>query len=110
MLELENMSDNSLRNTLRNITINYMDKNNITLETMDKQGPESNSNPSPATAATAAPPAPSPINLESLAIVDENTALNVMVSFLHMAQKRGAFNLQESAKVWECVQFFMKKH
>lgn len=100
------MSDNSLRNTLRNITINYMDNNNITLETIDKQGL------GPATAdppATAAPPA-SPINLESLAIVDENTALNVMVSFLHMAQKRGAFNLQESAKVWECVQFFMKKH
>ena len=86
------MLDNSLRNTLRNITINYMD-NNITLETVDKQGPASN-----------------PINLESLAIVDENTALNVMVSFLHMAQKRGAFNLQESAKVWECVQVFMKKH
>jgi len=104
------MSDNSLRNTLRNITINYMD-NNITLETVDKQGPgpAPAATAAPATAATAAP-APSPINLESLAIVDENTALNVMVSFLHMAQKRGAFNLQESAKVWECVQFFMKKH
>ena len=106
MLELENMSDNSLRNTLRNITINYMD-NNITLETIDKQGSESNSNsgPGPGPASD-----PSPANLESLAIVDENTALNVMVSFLHLAQKRGAFNLQESAKVWECVQVFMKKH
>jgi len=105
------MSDNSLRNTLRNITINYMD-NNITLETVDKQGPSPATATATATAATAATaaPAPSPINLESLAIVDENTALNVMVSFLHMAQKRGAFNLQESAKVWECVQFFMKKH
>ena len=41
-------------------------------------------------------------------ITDENTALNVMVSFLHLAQKRGAFNLQESAKVWECVKLFMK--
>jgi len=41
-------------------------------------------------------------------IIDENTALNVMVSFLHLAQKRGAFNLQESAKVWECVKLFMK--
>ena len=42
-------------------------------------------------------------------IIDENTALNVMVSFLHLAQKRGAFNLQESAKVWECVKLFMKQ-
>ena len=66
--------------------------------------------PGPAGPGPGPAPAPSPINLESLAIVDENTALNVMVSFLHMAQKRGAFNLQESAKVWECVQFFMKKH
>jgi hypothetical protein len=42
-------------------------------------------------------------------ITDENTALNVMVSFLHLAQKRGVFNLQESAKVWECVKLFMKQ-
>lgn len=42
-------------------------------------------------------------------ITDENTALNVMVSFLHLAQKRGAFNLQESSKVWECVKLFMKQ-
>ena len=41
-------------------------------------------------------------------IRDENTALNVMVSFLHLAQKRGAFNLQESAKAWECVKVFMR--
>ena len=98
MLELENMSDNSLRNTLRNITINYMDNNNITFrKQLTNKDLNLNSNPSPATAAAPPAPAPSPINLESLAIVDENTALNVMVSFLHMAQKRGAFNLQESA-------------
>ena len=42
-------------------------------------------------------------------VVDENTALNVMISFLHLAQKRGAFNLQESAKVWDCVKLFMKQ-
>ena len=48
-------------------------------------------------------------DINSIMITDENTALNVMISFLHMAQKRGAFNMQESAKVWECVQIFMKK-
>ena len=45
----------------------------------------------------------------SINIADENTALNVMVSFLHLAQKRGAFNIQESAKVWDCVKLFMKE-
>ncbi len=48
-------------------------------------------------------------DLNNLVIADENTALNVMVSFLHMAQKRGAFNIQESAKAWECIQMFMKR-
>ncbi len=48
-------------------------------------------------------------DINSIMITDENTALNIMISFLHMAQKRGAFNMQESAKVWECVQIFMKK-
>ena len=47
--------------------------------------------------------------LTSINIADENIALNVMVSFLHLAQKRGAFNIQESAKVWECVKLFMKE-
>ena len=48
-------------------------------------------------------------NLGDVKVTNENDALNMMVSFLHMAQKRGAFNLQESAKIWECVQIFMKK-
>ena len=48
-------------------------------------------------------------SITDVKITDENTALNVMVSFLHLAQKRGAFNLQESAKVWECVRLFMKQ-
>ena len=48
--------------------------------------------------------------LSDVDIKDENTALNVMVSFLHLAQKRGAFNLQESAKVWDCVKLFMKQY
>ena len=52
---------------------------------------------------------PTQPSITEVNITDENTALNVMVSFLHLAQKRGAFNLQESAKVWECVKLFMKQ-
>lgn len=40
-------------------------------------------------------------------IADENVALNVMVSFLNVAQRRGAFDMAESAKIWECVQRFL---
>jgi|UniRef100_A0A6C0CY82 hypothetical protein len=54
------------------------------------------------------PQQPTP-NLSDVTVTNENEALNMMVSFLHMAQKRGVFNLQESAKIWECVQMFMKK-
>jgi hypothetical protein len=39
-------------------------------------------------------------------ITDQNKALNVLVSFVNLAQKRGAFNLDESAKIWECVKIF----
>ena len=50
-----------------------------------------------------------PINRGTdVAVTDENTALNVMVSYLHLAHKRGAFNIQESAKIWECIQIFTR--
>lgn len=48
-------------------------------------------------------------NLSDVVVTNENEALNLMVSFLHIAQKRGSFNLQESSKIWECVQLFMRK-
>lgn len=48
------------------------------------------------------------IRLVDVAITDENTALNVMVSFLSLANKRGAFTLDESAKIWECIKMFQK--
>ncbi len=41
-------------------------------------------------------------------INDENTALNVMVSFLNLAQRRGIFSIDESAKNWECINKFQK--
>ena len=37
---------------------------------------------------------------------NENLALNVMVSFLEIAQKRGAFILEEAAKIYECIKVF----
>ena len=42
-------------------------------------------------------------------IKDENIALNVLVSFVNLAQRRGVFNIQESSKIWECIKMFQKK-
>ena len=49
-----------------------------------------------------------PPSITTVPITDEITALNVLVQFAHIAQKRGAFNIQESAKLWECISKFMK--
>ena len=46
--------------------------------------------------------------LKDINIDNENIALNVLVGMVNIAQKRGAYNLEESAKAWECVQMFMK--
>ena len=49
------------------------------------------------------------VSILDVEINDENTALNVMVQFLTIAQKRGTFNIPESAKIYECLQIFTKK-
>lgn len=48
------------------------------------------------------------IKLVDIQVTDENTALNIMVGFLNVAHKRGAFLIDESAKIWECIQKFQK--
>ena len=47
-------------------------------------------------------------NLLDIEITDENVALNVMVMFLNLAQNRGAFRIDESAKIFECIKTFQK--
>ena len=48
------------------------------------------------------------MKLVNVPITDESVALNVMVSFLSLANKRGVFGIDESAKIWECVKMFQK--
>ena len=48
------------------------------------------------------------VKLVDVPVSDENTALNLMVSFLTLAHKRGAFGFDESAKIWECIKMFQK--
>ena len=68
---------------------------NISLQTQEKPAQEK--------------PTQEPVSITSIPVNDENTALNMLVQFVHIAQKRGAFNIQESAKIWECVSKFTKK-
>jgi hypothetical protein len=49
------------------------------------------------------------ILISDIEINNENIALTVMVGILNLVQKRGGLNMEESAKVWECISFFKSK-
>jgi len=59
---------------------------------------------------TTEPAATEQPNILNVKITDQNMALNVLVAFVDLGQKRGAYNLQESAKLWEALQFFIQKN
>ena len=93
-----------------------MTDNNITMtveETTEEQSysilppppPVEETLPEPSTTTT---PSYNANDLSSIEITNEIVALNVMVSFLNVAQKRGAFAMNESAKIWECVKIFIE--
>ena len=46
------------------------------------------------------------VRLVDAVIDSQNMALNVMVGFIGVAQKRGVFSLDESAKLYECIKMF----
>jgi len=46
--------------------------------------------------------------LVDVPVTNENMALNLLVSFINLAQRRGAFNIDESAKIYECIKKFQK--
>ena len=49
------------------------------------------------------------VNLLESPVTNENEALNVMVNFLHLAQRRGAFAIAESSKIYDCVKLFQRQ-
>lgn len=54
-------------------------------------------------------PATLPVNdvpLVEIPVTDDNVAFNLLVAFIGVANKRGAFNIQEAAKLWECITRF----
>ena len=57
-------------------------------------------------AATNVQDTPNQVKLVDAVIDSQNMALNVMVGFIGVAQKRGVFSLDESAKLYECIKMF----
>jgi len=51
---------------------------------------------------------PFEIRLVDVVVANEGVALNLLVAFLSLAQRRGVFTMEESAKIWECVKQFQK--
>lgn len=46
------------------------------------------------------------VRLVDVPVNTQQDALQLIVTFLNLAQKRGAFTLDESAKLWECIKAF----
>ncbi len=44
--------------------------------------------------------------VSDIVIRSQTDALNVLVGFVNLAQQRGVFSIEESAKIWECVNKF----
>jgi hypothetical protein len=49
-------------------------------------------------------------SLMTMEVANETVALNMLVSFLNLAQRRGIFSIDESAKIWECINKFQKNN
>jgi hypothetical protein len=76
--------------------MNTIEESQVTEQEINKQMKESESPPPPQQ------------KLTDIKITDENVSLNVLIGFLNMAQKRGAFAFEESAKILECIKCFQK--
>jgi hypothetical protein len=50
-----------------------------------------------------------PKRLVDVPVTTPQEALQIMVNFLNVAQKRGAFTIDESAKIWECMKVFQQQ-
>lgn len=46
--------------------------------------------------------------LVDVPVLTQQDALQLIVTFLNLAQKRGAFTLDESAKLWDCIKMFQQ--
>jgi len=50
----------------------------------------------------------SQVRLVDIPLTTQQDALQLLVTFVNLAQKRGSFTLDESAKLWECIKMFQQ--
>lgn len=72
---------------------------------MSSQAQQANSVPNEETAT----PNQQQVNILDVDVSDENVALNLLVNFVNIAQKRGIYSLPEASKIWECIRKFQKQ-
>lgn len=46
------------------------------------------------------------IKISDVPITNQNEALQMLVYFINVSQKRGTFTIDESAKIYECIKMF----
>ena len=88
-------------------------ESNVDINVSEKETPVEEPTPTETQPAQPAqPPAEgqedSKIDLLKVEVTDDNTALNVIVGFLGIAQRRGVFAINESAKIFQCIEQFQK--
>ena len=44
--------------------------------------------------------------LVDIEITNQNEAFTMLIQFLSLAQNRGVYRFDESAKIWECLKYF----
>jgi hypothetical protein len=46
------------------------------------------------------------MSVSEVPVTNQNEALQMIVYFINIAQKRGTYSLDESAKIYECIKIF----
>jgi hypothetical protein len=48
------------------------------------------------------------VPISEVPITNQNEALQMIIYFINLAQKRGSYSIDESAKIYECIKIFKK--
>jgi hypothetical protein len=48
------------------------------------------------------------VRLVDIPVNSQQDAFQLIIMFLNLAQKRGVFTIDESAKLWECIKMFQQ--
>ena len=51
-------------------------------------------------------PKPQEVPINKIQVTDQNIALQLLIAFVQLGHRRGAYNIEETAKVHECIEIF----